>query len=295
MKTHNARNSIEIEGKYIVLSYRDIPQYNQIIKYVFNVFDIPKYDGCVIFLHNPIPWTRVETEYRNRYPGRKFIIYNFEQLIEGNPYFNIWDYIGVLHVFDEVWSYTSMSTEKLWTCRKLMEQGKKAKFVPIIANPSWDGLVTRGPFDWDIGFVCSLTKHRLDHLKRFTNEIGFDYTFNLATGIENENYYKYLSKVKMMLLIHGGKEVDQEIERLSFLVYSGIPVLSESSVPNYFEGLIEEYKDPDTVRKKLDKLLEDPYNTENKEKLTKISNNLREMILNDVEIPTENFKYINYL
>ena len=296
-RRHDSQNRIYIKGKYITIVGRDQPQFDRVNVFIKSVYDIEDNSNCVIF--NTIPNQEIEiSECRSEFPGKRFILYNFEQITEHNVWMNVKQYLYRMRFFDEIWSYTPSST------KAIREAGYRCEFKPIYYVPSLEFIDRSNPNkEFDLLFVGALSDCRCTQLRNITRQLDYEYSVIMGTGLTGPIYHNLLMNSKVMLNIHGMKSVDQECERLTFHVANRVPIISEISEPSYFEGLIYEYKSTREVPKLAEFVIEsyDELGNSSYEKFLKISKELScsvprvHAFQGGEDLSLDNWRYINYL
>jgi hypothetical protein len=175
---------------------------------------------------------------RVKYPNKRLIIFQLEQLSDSSPYNN--DRVNsILKTADEVWDYDEHNAK--WITTNL---GIEVRIHPLTYVKSLE-ILDRLPIqqhDIDVIFYGSLrSKRRRDivyNLKREFNAQGL--RFAVFDNLYQEDLWPYISRSKIVLNVHYYHVSRQEQARIFFNLINGKCIVSEPSPTNYVGNLIKE-------------------------------------------------------
>lgn len=164
---------------------------------------------------------------RKRYPGKRIVVYQLEQLFDGSKWANEHAYRW-LKGCDEIWEYDLSNME--W----LRRNGFRPKYVPM---SYCEALKEISPADKevDVLFYGYPTPRRLSIVGEWMATSWDRYTTVWATGISGESLKSQIARSKVILNVHAfDRDCRQEQVRLFYPVINGACVVSEKSPHNEF-------------------------------------------------------------
>lgn len=219
---------------YIIIHISENKYFDNLIKFIKEYFDVKENENSVIvitdFIFNPVSY------YRNIYPSKKIIFYNWEQMVSNNTYFDIEKMIENIRGVDELWDYDILN-KKFFSFYDI----KVDKVIPIKYTESIKYIKNNENPDIDILLFGFLNYVRLEKIKEIIKPLYHDYSFMIISGMDREKQAEFISRSKIILNIHGLEPYSrQEQERIGFCLVNEKCVLSEYSQINYFGGAIIE-------------------------------------------------------
>ncbi len=237
--------------------------------------DNSKYHNCLVILGYNLG--KEINFYREKYPNKKIIVYQLEQLFNYNPnWFN--PNSNSKHVkhrtshikkwldeCDEIWEY---DLSNKWFLETLGYN--KVKFVPLKYSKSLENIKVNQNPKYDILFYGAINKKRFEILKKINskfNLVVIGDNFDVDNVELNNSGIKFLpkdfsdkldniiSETKIILNLHFYESSIQEQVRLFYLLNNSKCVVSELSKKNYYGDLIHEFENYETLEKKLTELL----------------------------------------
>lgn len=198
--------------------------------------------------------------FKQRYPGKKIICYQLEQLGNGSYYFDVTVKSGItaartkhltewLKGSDQIWDYD------LDNITFLQGLGYNVKFMPM---KYYDGI--QYPYyrpiqkDTDIFFFGTMNTRRMSYLRMLK-----PYRLMVVDHIHpmyGDELQQYIQRSKIILNLHYYNACLQEQVRLFRLLGNGCCILSERSRHNYFGDLVMEFGGNELIAK-VDYLLKD--------------------------------------
>ena len=197
--------------------------------------DNPDYDDTVFWLGYNI---LTSSNLRVKYPNKRLIIFQLEQLSDSSPYNNS-RVKRILKTADEIWDYDEHNVE--WIKKSL---GIKAKLHSLNYVNSLEVIteVPEAEHDIDVIFYGSLKSKRrrdiVDKLKKEFEEQGL--VFMAFDNLYQEQLWPYIARSKVVLNVHYYTVSRQEQARIFFNLINGKCVVSEPSPTNYVGDLIKE-------------------------------------------------------
>lgn len=225
-----------VEGKYIIIHHHPNKYFIELIKFVLEHFDKIEYDNSVIIIGDYI--NHDVKYYRKIYPNKKIIIYNWEQLVDGNKYFNIAGIIGNMIGADEIWDYDLLNVEYFKYFDVKVDKVFNFKYTESIKD-----LKNQENPEIDVLFYGYFNDVRYDKFKDIFTPLYHDYKIMMLTGLDKEDQKKYIENAKIIINVHAMIPWSrQEQERIGYCLINEKCVLSEVSQINYFGNAIVEEK-----------------------------------------------------
>jgi len=208
----------------------------------------PAYDNALFVLgYNVLPSLDF---LREKYPGYRIIIYQFEQLFHGSPWVNkgCWE---TLKSADEIWDYDQGNIDWMRQYYKL-----DAKLVPLMYTESLDNMapVEKDKCDIDVLFYGYLHERRARFLVNLQHAMAGKFKVFDLYGVWGEDLDSYVSRSKIILNIRSKENGRQEQPRIYYLAINGRCVLSEISPINYIGDAIVEVPYEDLLDKTMNML-----------------------------------------
>lgn len=225
---------MEVKGKYIIIYVHKNKYFDNLVLFVKEHFDKEEYKNSVIviedFVYHPVQY------YRDLFPNRNIIFYNWEQMVSNNTYFNIDKIIENVKGVDELWDYDHLNVEYFkW------HNIKVDKVVPIKYTESIKCIQNNEDPSIDILIFGYMNDVRLNKLKKVYPSLYHNYSIMSISGFDRKEQEKYIADAKIVLNIHGIEPYcRQEQERIGFSLINSKCVLSEKSQLNYFGSCIVE-------------------------------------------------------
>ena len=165
---------------------------------------------------------------RRKYPGKKIVVYQLEQLFPGSKWANQHAEKWLRNV-DEVWEYDLSNMDYL----------NRTGFKNIVYRPMTycEALrdIPEAPKDIDILFYGYPTRRRLEIMGSLMEHTWTKYSLVWATGVTGERLRDMVSRSKVVLNVHAFMEnCRQEQVRMFYPVINGSCVVSEKSPHNEF-------------------------------------------------------------
>ena len=211
-------------------------------EYMFNVINFVKYTFDKIEHVNSIimigiNYNEIMPEYRKLYPEKKLIIYNWEQLVDGNHWINIPYLCESMKGADEIWDYNDLNVKYL----ELYHNIKVDKIYPFTYYPEIEKLTYKEEPTIDILFYGGFNQRRAKLIASLWEQFYNKYNVIVMFGQSITENFNYIENSKIILNLHGLEPWSrQEQERIGFLVGNKKCVISEWSQENYFGGAILE-------------------------------------------------------
>ena len=192
----------------------------------------PAYDDRVFVLgYNVARYTPADL--RKRFPGKKVVVYQLEQLFEGSKWANRHTYAW-LKGADEVWDYDLSNMEFL------RRSGIKAKYAPMSYCEALRD-IPASPKEIDVLFYGYPTQRRLRVMSELMGSTWDRFSTVWATGVSGDRLRVMVSRARIVLNVHAFFEnCRQEQVRMFYPVINGACVLSENSPHNEFGKAIVE-------------------------------------------------------
>lgn len=221
--------------EHIWLSVIDNEYMFNVINFVKYTFDKIEYTNSIIMIG--INYSEVIPEYRELYPEKKLIIYNWEQLLGNNQWINVSDLCNSMSGVDEIWDYDNLNVKYLDIFHKI----KVDRVYPFTYYPEIEMLTNNPEPEIDILFYGSFNGRRAKIMSDIWGSFYNKYKCIVMFGQRIEDNFKYIQNSKVVLNLHGIEPWNrQEQERIGFLVGNKKCVVSEWSQENYFSGAILE-------------------------------------------------------
>lgn len=218
------------EGKYISIHFPN-KFFENVSNMILEYFDVPERKNDLIVL-SPLTTTK---EFRNKFPGKRIVIYQLEQMLGCNTYHNVGWLCKFLEGADELWDYDPLNVA--W----LAWQGITVdRVVPMLYTKSleWKTPAQENP-DFDVIFLGLLGQRRhkiMDSIQKYSySKLKFSWVFG------DEDMEKHTQRSKISLNLHSFEPWSrQEQVRMFVPIINGRTVISEKSQLNVMEDLILE-------------------------------------------------------
>jgi hypothetical protein len=225
---------MRIDCKYIIIHISGNKYFDNLVLFVKEHFDTEEYKDSVIVIDG-IYW-KPESYFRQLYPNKKIILYNWEQMVSNNTYFNMEKMIESAKWVDEVWDYDYLNKE-FFSWYKINVD----KVIPIRYTESIKCIENKPTPSIDVILFGYMNDVRLNKLKKVFPSLYHDYSFMIISGMDRQAQKEYISNSKIVLNLHGIEPYcRQEQERIAFSLINEKCILSETSQINYFGGAIVE-------------------------------------------------------
>jgi len=222
-------------GKYITIHCINNRYFENIIAYILEHFDI-KQNGDAIFIISAELRNKSINYFRELYPGKRLIVYNWEQMMDGNRYLDVYTIIENMREADEIWDYDTLNADYLKMFGVIVD-----KIVPFKYTESIRVITNKDNPEIDVLIYGCMTEHRLDKLKMIYPDLYHEYSVVTTANLPIKTQYKYIANSKIILNLHGMHPYNrQEQERIAFCLINEKCVLSEPSQINYFGNAIIE-------------------------------------------------------
>lgn len=198
----------------------------------------PEYDKTLVVLgYNVLPSLDF---IRQKYPGFKIVIYQFEQLTKDSPWVNKGCY-DVLKSADEVWDYDQGNIEWMRVNYKINAN----KFLPLMYTKALKRIpdIKEKECDIDVLFYGYTHERRARYLINLQHAMAGKFKVFDLYGVWEKDLDEYIRRSKIIINIRSRNYGRQEQPRIYYPVINGRCVLSEKSEINYFGNAIieEEY------------------------------------------------------
>ena len=177
--------------------------------------------------------------FKNKYPNKKIIAYQLEQLHHNSPWANTKG-IVFLYGCDEVWDYDKSNVEIL------KSRGINAKFQPVLHTPSLKKIepATNEICDIDAIFYGYCNPRRMQILSIVMEKLNY-LKFIVINQVWGDELDTYIKRSKVIINIHAYDGAPQEQVRMLYPIINGRCVLSEPSPINYLGDSILECRTSD--------------------------------------------------
>lgn len=206
--------------------------FHNIINFILEHYDQEYYADTVFLLSAVLrdhPFEKFKTA------GKRVIVYNWEQLMDGNQHLNVKELIEQISKAEEVWDYDELNIEYL------SYFDIKAEFHPFKYTKSLKVIKPVENPEIDLLFYGYLTNFRLEQLKAVCPSLYHDYSFVTLSGCEHEFQNQLIANSKIILNLHSMYPFHrQEQEKIGFCLINKKCVLSDASQKNYFGKAIVE-------------------------------------------------------
>jgi hypothetical protein len=238
-------------GKYISIHAQN-KFFNNVAEMLLEYFDVPERNNNLFvlssYIHNPVD------KFRILYPKHKIIIYQLEQMLSCNTFYNPEKVAKNIIGADEIWDYDPLNIE--W----LSWRGIKVdRLVPMLYTKSLEWKERKDP-TLDLVFLGVMNKKRFDFFSNLQSRAYGKIKFSWVFG--DEEMKQHIQNAKVSLNLHTFEPWNrQEQVRMFVPVINGHTVVSEVSQKNMMEGAILEVDQNNLA----DYLLEICYNNKWKE------------------------------
>jgi len=216
------------DGKYLKLAVHENKYFDNLIKFILEHFDNADMTNAVMvvedFYYHPVDY------YRQHFPGKKIIFYNWEHMVGNNTYLNINNLIKNSRGVDELWDFDHLNAE-FWRGHGIDVD----RVEPFRYTESIKTVVNRENPEIDVLLFGYMTDVRMEKLKKIYPALYHNFTVVTITGMDRDKQDRYVGNSKIILNLHGMEPYcRQEQERISYCLINEKCVLSEPSQLNYF-------------------------------------------------------------
>ncbi|MFM9108009.1 MAG: hypothetical protein ACKOWF_15075 [Chloroflexota bacterium] len=223
-----------IEGRHIAVHLPNLMGFEQVTEMLLEHFDTPDQAGKVIILgdyvHHPAE------HFRERYPGRRIVIYQLEQMVGPVTWHPVEQVIRHVQGADELWDYDPLNVEFLgWhgvTVDRVIPMLYTGRLRRLPPNPDPRTDVRFG------GAICDRRYRIFSDLQPwFQGRISFAWVI----GFRGADFDRALADAKIVLNLHAFEPWHrQEQTRIFYPLINGRMVVSEASATNVFGDCIVE-------------------------------------------------------
>lgn len=218
------------EGKYITI-HAPNKFFDNIVTMILEYFDVPDRKNELFLLSPGAP----VSEFKEKFPGKRIVVYQLEQMLDCNTYFNANWFCRFLEGADEIWDYDPLNVA--WLSWKGISVDR---LVPMLysRNLEWNNPPQEAP-DFDVVFLGLLGQRRHKIMEAIQwhsyQKLKISWIFG-DTDME-----KHIQRSKVSLNLHSFEPwCRQEQVRMFVPVINGRTVVSERSQLNVMESLILE-------------------------------------------------------
>lgn len=185
------------------------------------------YDDTVVVLgYNVAKY--LPQDLRDKYPGKKIVVYQLEQLFDGSKWVNQ-HMANWLNGADAIWEYDLSNLA--W----LKRNGFDAEYRPMCYSDALRDISMADDRDIDILFYGYPTPRRMRIMAYLMGCTWTSKSLIWATGVSGAKLRDLISRAKVILNVHAfDKECRQEQVRLFYPIINGACVISEKSPHNEF-------------------------------------------------------------
>lgn len=220
---------------HVWLSVVNNPYFQNVINFIKYKFDVKLLNNTIIVIGGD--YSRVIPEYRNLYPEKTIVVYNWEQLCGGNQWLNVANLCETAKLADEIWDYDDLNS----TYFNLFHQVDVAHVYPFEYYPGIETLNNKENPSIDVLFYGLLNERRARIISNIQLEMYNKFSMVVALGHSYDETLKYIENSKIVINLHAFEPYHrQEQERIGFLVSNKKCVISEPSQENYFNPAIIE-------------------------------------------------------
>jgi hypothetical protein len=220
-----------INGNYIKV-YRLNDFFDHVVCMLLEHFDNKKYEKTLFavgtYCFEPIQ------NIKNVFPDYKVIIYQLEQMMDGDNWHYSRKSIGNMEGADEIWDYDFINSEYL-----KHNNVKVNKILNLVYTDSLKKIQhNENPF-FDVLFYGFMNERRYRILHKIQSDLYGKIKINWIYGCQEID--KYLENTKVVLNLHAFEPYNrQEQVRMFYPVINGKAVVSEISQMNNMDGCIIE-------------------------------------------------------
>lgn len=227
-------NHVIYNGEYLILCMPDNQFFSNIINFLSYKFDNEEYrDNIIIVSGNYLCIDYL----RLKYPSKKLIAYNWEQLVGCNQWLNADALCRGIKSADEIWDYDYLNKSYLNKYHNI----EVNKVYPFAYYPNIEKLRSYENPVIDVLFYGLLNQRRSKILTGLQQRFYDKVSIVSVGGMSVEDTYKFIENSKIVLNLHAFEPWSrQEQERIGFLLGNQKCVLSEISQENYFSDAIVE-------------------------------------------------------
>jgi hypothetical protein len=225
---HNPKS---VDGKHISV-YQLNDFFTHVTEMLLEHFDTEDRKGTVFVLGGYV--LEPVAKLRERFPGKKLIAYQLEQMMGLGNWHQTSTLIENLMGYDEVWDYDPLNVHFLG------ERGIKVdRFVPLLHTRSLERVISSHDPKIDVLFYGIMNERRWRILNRV--QLSCYNELRLVWVYGEDEMDRYISDSKVILNIHAFEPWNrQEQVRMFYPVINGKTVVSEPSQHNQMSGLIIE-------------------------------------------------------
>ncbi len=223
-----------IEGRHVAIHLPNLMGFEQVVEMLLEHFDTPDLAGNVIvlgdYVHHPA------AHFRERYPGRRIIIYQLEQMVGSVTWHSVETVIEHLKGADERWDYDPLNVTFLAWHGVTID-----RVVPMLYTERLRRLPANSDPRIDVLFGGSLNSRRyriIEDVQRwFYGRVNFQWIF----GFNGPDFDRAVADAKIILNLHAFEPWHrQEQTRIFYPLINGRMVVSETSETNAFGDCIIE-------------------------------------------------------
>lgn len=235
---------MEIKGKHIIIYSLPNRYFSNIIAFVLEYFDKQDHQGCIIVLSAYLAHTNLEV-IRRSHPGKRIIVYNWEQLMAGNTYLDIKKIIDGMRTADEIWDYDTLNADYLGFFGIKVHKIYNFKYTQSLKR-----LQNKQHPEIDVLIYGYLSSVRLGKMKDLYSSLYHKCSIVTTAYLSHDLQDRFMENSKIILNLHGMEPYHrQEQDRIGFCLINEKCVLSEPSQINYFGDCIVEELVPNLPEK----------------------------------------------
>ena len=225
--------------QYLWYSIIDNQYFRDIVNLLKSKYDNEAYKDTIILIGGNYIGEAI-AQYRSKYPEKHLIVYNWEQLCDGNQWLNIPSYCQDILKADEIWDYDPLNSDYL----KIVT-GRTANAIHKFDYfPELERGIVSVEKDIDVLFVGLLNQRRAAILSDFHAKTYDEFNIVAAMGLSVDALDTYIARSKIVINIHGFYPYSrQEQSRIGLLLANHTCVVSEPSQINHFGPAIVESVD----------------------------------------------------
>jgi hypothetical protein len=225
--------------EYLWISIVDNQYFRDIVNLLLYKYNNEAYKNTIILIGGNYIGEAI-AEYRAQYPDKHLIVYNWEQLCDGNQWLNIPSYCQDILKADEIWDYDQLNSDYLHIIT-----GHNANAIHKFDYiPDLERHVICEKKDIDVLFAGLLNQRRASILSDLHLRDYNQFNIVAAMGTSVDELDSYIARSKIVLNIHGFYPYSrQEQSRIGLLLANHTCVVSEPSQVNHFGLAIVETPD----------------------------------------------------
>lgn len=243
----------DYKGNYITINCWN-QYFSHVVKMILEHYDTKEYSNAVFILGSYI--FHDLDFFKDRYEGKKIIIYQMEQLFLAH---NEPHWVDVTKVVKRLKKISKSKGDEIWEMCSINSAFLKQyditpnKLVPLRYTKSLEELDHNVEPEIDLFFYGNLNERRSKVLARLAYLFYFeDVSIAWVAGMDFDLQKKYIEKSKIILNLHHTETFNrQEQPRIFYALINKKCILSEPSQKNYFKKAIIETEDFSSSVKKL--------------------------------------------